>query len=205
MITIEDVYLSYLKMKGIINKRPYRLPNEPSLSLEKLRQSNQKNYDNIKTLTAYFNTKWNNIDPEKYLECGFKLFPNFSYTNMLNDKILKQYIQLDKIQKFHSELNKKTVLNSFKHIKQTNKNLNLTSLRDYCSFKDDQVMMCTNDYVKGKIDPYTMVYVMLKKYLVPTPEEKAKIQDLLTKVTQYKQEVVDNWEYYMKLEKALEK
>ena len=203
MITMEFLYLEYLKLKGTINNRPYRLPKDPDLSLEKLRQANQSNYDRIKTLSDYFNTRWQNIDPIKYLETGFKLFPKFTYANFLNDKILKQYIQSDKIQKFHCEASKKQILKSFKFIKETIKKNSLRSVLEYCKLKDEFSLDIVNDYIKGHIDPYTLLYLLLKKYVILSIDEKEKLVDFLNNISKYRSYVKDEWEFFMKMEKTV--
>jgi hypothetical protein len=203
MITMEFLYVEYLKMKGIINNRPYRLPKNPDLSLEKLRQSNQANYDKIKTLSDYFNTKWQNIDPIKYLETGFKLFPKFTYTNFLNDKILKQYIQNDKIQKFHCEACKKQILKSFKFMKGILKKDQRNSILEYCKSKNEFSLNVVNDYIRGHIDPYTFLYLLLKKYIILSIDEKEKISDFLNNISKYRSYVKDEWELFTKMEKIV--
>lgn len=204
MITMEFLYLEYLRLKGTINNRPYRLPKDPDLSLEKLRQTNQSNYDKIKTLSDYLNTKWQNIDPVKYLEIGFKLFPKFTYTNFLNDKILKQYIQNDKIQKFHCEANKKHILKSFKFIKEVMKSNLIQTVLEYCKIKNEFSLVIVNDYIKGHIDPYTMTYLLLKKYIVLSIDEKEKLVDFLNNISKYKSYVKDEWDLFMKMEKTID-
>ena len=205
MEKITEVYLAYLKMKGIINNRPYRLPKEPDLSIEKLRQSNQKNYDNLKTLSDYFNTKWQNIDMVKYVECGFKLFPNFTYINFLNDKILKHYIQLDKIQKFHETINKKTLLKSFKFIQSQLHELNLTSLKDYCKYHENEISLIIEHYLQSKIDSYVFVYILMKRYLNLSKEERDKVQNLLNRITEFKSTVQNEWELLEKMEDKIKR
>lgn len=203
MVKIEDVYLEYLKQKGISSKRPYRLPKDPDLSLEKLRQSNQSNYDKLKTLTDYLNTKWNNIDYVKYLKTGFKLFPTFSYHLLLNDKVLKYYIQLDKVEKFHTEGNRKTILKSFKFIKEKLKSESFSSIHEYCKHKVEFGHECVNDYISGKIDPFTFLYLIIKKYIIPTDTEKDRLVDFLNNISRYKAYVKDEWELFMKMEKSV--
>jgi hypothetical protein len=200
MITTEILYVEYLKQKALANNRPYRLPKDPELSLEKLRQSNQANYDKIKTLVGYLNTKWSNIDHIKYLQTGFKLFPNFTYANFLNDKIIKQYIHLDKIQKFHCEGNKREILKSFKFIKEIIKERELSSVMEYCKQKDEFSNFCVNDFIKGKIDPYTFLYLLVKKDIILSKDEQEKMRDFLNNISKYKVYVKDEWELFMKME-----
>lgn len=205
MINIESLYILYLKHKAISNDRGYRIPKDPSLSIEKMRQSNQRNYDSLKTLEGFFLTKWSNIDPEDYIQCAFKLFQNCTYINLLNPKVLKQYIQNDKMKKFHDELHKKTILQSFKNIKVQMKNESLNSLREYCSLKDGESLVCVNAYFKGSIDSYSLVYMLLKKYINCSVDEQEKLNTLMSKFSSYKIYVRDEWEFFTKMEKALEK
>lgn len=203
MVKITDIYLEYLKQKGNSSKRAYRLPKEPELSIEKLRQTNQANYDKLKTLTDHFNTKWSNIDPQKYLQTGFILFANFSYPNFLNDKILKHYIQLNKIEKFHTEFNRKTLLKSFKFIKEYMKENNIHQVSDYCGTKSEYRSLVLEHFFKGNVDPFTLLYLMLKKYVTYTQEEKDKLYDFLNNVTKYKPFVMEEWNLFMKMEKTI--
>lgn len=204
MVTIEDLYLEYLKQKGIAANRPYRLPKEPALAIEKMRQNNQRNYDALVTVMGWFNTKWQNIDYGKYIACGFKLFPNFSYINLLNEKILKQYIVLDKIGKYHDEINRKTLLKSFIFIKGVMKESNMKSLRDYCTMLDGASLVCINDFVMGKVDSFTFTYLLLKKYVNYSDDDKDRIIETINRISDYKRFVLNEWNLFMKMEKSLE-
>lgn len=204
MVDMEGLYILYLKHKALANNRGYRIPKDPSLSIEKMRQSNQRNYDCLKTLEGWFLTKWSNIDPELYIECAFKMFQNCTYINLLNPKVLKQYIINDKVKKFHEEVNKKTILQSFKAIKSFMKENSLTSLKEYCSLKDGHETVCLNHYNKGKIDSYSLVYMFLKSYVSYSLDEKERLSTLFDKISTYKLYVTKEWEYFNKMEKVLE-
>ena len=202
-MNIEEIYVTYLRMKAESKNRGYRLPKEPSLSIEKMKQKNEKNYEKLETLWKFFNTKWSNIDLETYFKSGFELFPNFTYTNFLNDKIIKHYIQKDKVQKFHSELNKKTILKSFKFIKSYNKENYICSLKEFCNLQEEFDHIVVREYIKGNIDSYTLIYCILRKYIILSVEEKGKIQDIINKITTYKKYVLENWKLFMKFEEKL--
>lgn len=203
MITIEEVYVKFMKHRAFANGRGYNLPKEPSLSVEKLKQKYPKHYETLRTLTGYFNTKWQNIDLDKYFQCAFKLMPTISYNGLLNDKILKQYIQLDKIEKFHSELDKRTILNSFKNIKTAMKMHNISSLKSYGSYRDDKSLLCIDEYIKGFIDSYVFVFLILKKYVILNNEDKDRVGTTLNNISKYKIEVMKNWDLLCKLENTI--
>lgn len=200
---IENIYLTYLRMKAESKNRGYRLPKDPSLSIEKLKQKNEKNYEKLETLWKFFNTKWTDIDLERYFHCGFELFPNFTYVNFLNDKIIKLYIQKNKVEKFHTELNRKTLLKTFKYLKTYFKEHNINSLQEFCSIKEEFEHILIREYIKGNIDPYTLIYCILRKYAQLSVEEKQRIYDIINKITTFKKYVLENWKLFMKLEEKI--
>lgn len=202
-MTEQEVYLCYMRSKAKFNNRGYREPKDIDLTLEKLRQKNQKNYDNLIKLSNWFNTKWSNINIEKYFECGFLLWKNFSYHQFFNDKVIQLYKQKDRIQKFHTEINKKELLKSFKFIKKYCKNDKISSLKEYCNLKDQNYSICINHYIQNKIDTYSLVYFILKKYLVLNVYERDKLVSVINNITQYKSFILQEWKFLEEMEKLI--
>jgi hypothetical protein len=98
MYTNYDIYKIYRKRQGETKGSGYRLPKDwESHYKNKMTSENKLQLD---TLTGWFNTKWNNIDPETYFSIGFELFKlRFTYHHFLNKKVLLHYIQKDKMMK----------------------------------------------------------------------------------------------------------
>lgn len=198
MINIEDVYLSFLRARGKFFNRGYRLPKNPKNSIEKIKTKNEKNYKNLKTITLWFNTKWQNIDIEEYFNCGFELYKSFSYYKFLDDNIIKLYIQKDKIKKYEDNINKKEILNSFKFIKNYNVKNNLKDLKEYCLVKDGYEPLIIKEYVKNNINLIVLMYCVLKKYL----SLENQLLDI-DNIIKYKQYTLNFWNFLQECENKI--
>ena len=71
---------------------------------------------------------------------------------------------------------------------------------EYCKQKDEFSTSCANDFIKGKIDPYSFLYLLVKKYVILSKDEQEKLRDFLNNISKYKVYVKDEWELFMKME-----
>jgi hypothetical protein len=106
------------------------------------------------------------------------LYKSFSYHNFLDDKIIKLYIQRDKIKKHENIKNKEDIINSFKYIKNNFNKYNITKLRDYCNIKENYEYLIVKDYIVNNINIIVLLYCVLKKYLT-LDDQKIKIENII--------------------------
>jgi len=112
----------------------------------------------IQDLVNAFNTKWSNISPLIYFECGQSIYKTFTYKHFLNEKILQKYINKDKIIK-RKDVNKTQIIKSIKYIKSQKYN----SLKDYAT-SGDNIKTCIIDYFYNKIDKVIMSLLIFDNY-----------------------------------------
>jgi len=167
MYTTWDIYKTYRHVQASINQRGYRLPKDFNHFWNNKLKSHQR--ENIQTITNYFNTKWQDIDIEKYFEAGFQVYKNFSYHQFLDKKIIEMYKRLDKLEKIKSNYDKETILKDVKYILTTiDKNNDLCKtwgvLKGYCRQKDDRyVSYPILDYVNNNISNITLTWLISEK------------------------------------------
>jgi hypothetical protein len=185
---LEEVYITFRKVQGLYNGKPYRLPKDISKHIDE--KMTKVNKDSMITLCHWFNTKWRNINLEKYFEAGFELYGNnFTYTKFFDKKIVRLYIQLDKNKKRFLEINKKGIIESFKYVKS----LNYPSLESYCNKLNGNIHLVVEDYLKDKIDKVLLAFFINYKYIRSlTDEDRQKIPYIIT-----------NWREHLELVKEL--
>jgi hypothetical protein len=168
-ITVKDVYCAFRKAQSNSKNRPFRIPKNFEKHLEE-----KMSDDNRKALikaTKYFNTKWNRIDPDKYMESGFEIFKNFTYTQFFNPKVLNLYSIRDKIYKMNKEQGKKDIINSVAFLLKKAKENGIT-FEELCQTKIRGLNSVVSYYLKGKIDG------LLLSWLIDVGVVKCKDNDL---------------------------
>jgi hypothetical protein len=131
----------------------------------------------LDTLVDYFNTKWQNVDPETYMSIGFELFKlRFTYRQFLNKKILLHYIQKDKIIKREIGLTQEQIKESVDFIKRYVIGDSIGSkLLRYCSMKDGMMSLPVKHYLENKISKAFIAFIMWYGYYTPTEDELNKM------------------------------
>jgi hypothetical protein len=189
MYAIFDIYKTYRMCQGNFKKVGYRLPKDWDGHYKNKMLSENKRI--LETITAYFNTKWNSIDPEKYFNIGFSLFGNkFSYRKFLDKKVLLQYIQNDKNEKRRIGEISEDIKRSADFI---NKLLNSedrgSKIVRYCSMKDGYMSLPVIHYIEGKISKAFMILIMWHGLLKPSEDELNK----MPYVTAHYNEIISNF------------
>ena len=185
MITDYDVYVAFRKAQAFSKNKPYRLPK--NWDVFKNSRLSDKNLQFLQTITDYFNTKWSNISIDKYMECGFELFKNFSYHQFLKRNVIDLYIEKDKIRKRIIKQKKSDIRKSFEHIKSLNLSpiKNYSVLETYCKLKDNQQKKIIKDYLLNKIDPVLFVYCLYYKFFQLTDIEKELVYNITNNYRKY--------------------
>ena len=190
MLSEFDIYCFFRKEQSIFLNRPYRLPKNWDKHFSKL---SNKNKEMLTRITKYFNTKWSNIDPLLYFECGFSLFKkSFSYVKFLDEKIIKLYITRDKIKKRENIAVKNDMQNSIKFVRNylndTNNKLCIL-LTNYGKLKNGNISVAVEHYIENKIGKFFLVYLIMKGYITVNKFELNKLPYITASISTLKSHV----------------
>lgn len=177
-MNVGDVYVIFRKSQSSFLSRPYRLPKDVLGHIENKFSDTNKRH--LQKITDNFNTKWINIDPEKYFKYGFELFgKTFTYTKFFDPRLIQFYIMKDKNSKREMEINKKQLLSSAKFVKKF-LNENEITLSQYCEKKDGELSLPILHYLNGKLDNIFLTLLIYKKFLRLTDYEREKIKNIIS-------------------------
>jgi len=169
---IEKIYIAFRKSQAEYNNRGYRLPKDFEKHFNtKMSENNKKALIKI---TGWFLTKWQNIDPNLYFQCGFQLYEkNFSYMKFFKDKIILLYKTRDKNKKREIKITKKGLADSAIFVKKW-MNKNNASLLEYINTREGNQRIAVDHYTKNKIDASFFVFLM-RKGMILTDNERSVI------------------------------
>ena len=173
MYTEWDIYCIYRKVQANKNNRGYRLPKDwDDYYTNKLAPDSQRI---LTMLKDYFNTKWCDISIERYFEAGFNVYKNLSYKQMLDKRIIKEYIRLDKVEKINDNLSKKSIISSVKFVFSE-----YNSFEEYCNITYNNYMrQPIKDYIDNKISIGFMVYLIKFGFIKLNEEEKSLLPNIM--------------------------
>ena len=166
-----DIYYNFRKVQSETKDRGFRMPKDFESHLE--RKFSEKNREALLLVTKYFNTKWNNVNPYRYFQCGFELFKTFSYMKFFDPRVMRLYVQRDKNLKREMDVNKRAIIDSVKFVKLYMKEKNLHILRDYLNLKDGYKKLIITHYAQGHIDKYFLVWLIKTGKLVLNDDDRA--------------------------------
>lgn len=166
-----DIYYNFRKAQSESKGRGFRMPKDFDKHLEN--KFSQKNREALVLATQYFNTKWTNVNPYRYMQCGFEMFKTFSYVKFFDPRIMRLYVQKDKNIKREMNVNKKGIIDSVKFIKGYMKENKVFMLRDYLEMKDGYKKLIVTHYVQGYIDKYLLVWLVKTGKLILTDDDRA--------------------------------
>lgn len=176
MYEVKDVYTAYRKINAEVKGYGgFRVPKDfDTYFATKLNKPSQ---EGLLRATNYFNTKWQNVDIDEYMRCGFDLFKTFSYYNITNPSVIDLYIQRDKIQKRAAKIDKDTFKTSLKFINNYMKSKKSSNniLKDYGKLRDGEKSIPIYHYLKQNIDELTLTLIIGKQYLLLEDEDRNMI------------------------------
>lgn len=172
MYQIIDVYVAFRKSQANFLNRGYRIPKDFDSHLSKM---NKKNSDALKLITDYFNTKWSNIDPETYFDCGFSLLKTFSYAHFFDERVINIYKTKDKNRKREMEITKDQILKSLKFAKNYILKNGIKDIKEYARLRDGNELVCIQHYLTNKVDKYFIVMLIKQGLLILKDGDKLKI------------------------------
>jgi len=147
------------------------MPKDFDAHLEK--KFSDKNREALLLATNYFNTKWTNVNPYRYMQCGFELFKTFSYLKFFDPRVMRLYVQRDKNAKREMVVNKKAIVESVKFIKRFMKENNIRMTRDYLQLQNGHRKIIIDHYSHGNIDKYLLVWLVKSGRLILTDDDRA--------------------------------
>jgi hypothetical protein len=119
------------------------------------------------------------------MECGYDLRKGFTLNKILRPKIMKYYIEKDKIRKRNLSPSQKSIDKSFEFINNYMKDITVpdgyTTLQMYCKIKDGDMKTIISHYLKGKVDSMTFVYSMYYKYIKLTDVERESCYNVVNR------------------------
>jgi len=199
MYITEEIYFSFRKAQAESNNRGFRMPKDFAGHL-KTRMS-EKNVEALELATGYFNTKWQNVNLFRYMQCGFNLYKNFTYTQFFNTKVMDLYKVRDKLLKRETRISKEEIMKSVKFVKR---HLGKRSLREYMEVEPEgNIRAPVRHYLKGHIDKFFFVWLIKERMLMLNDDERA----LVPYVVEHYRDIVDKLDgmnnFMSKLREAL--
>jgi hypothetical protein len=194
--SIEDIYTSFRKSQAGYNSRPYKLPKDFNSFLDK--RISEKNKQCLELAAKNFNTKWRHIDIDRFFTYGFELFgKNFTYTRFFDKRLVRFYIERDKVIKRSMTLTEDEINKSLmfidSYIKEMGFNKSrLSPLSQYCQSKDGNQSMPVVHFLKGKISKYIIVFLCNIGFLVLSDDDRILLPL-----------IVENWRNYLEELKPL--
>ena len=180
MISNFDVYATFRREQGNFHNRGYKLPKNWDSHWEKMRKSDK---DAIELACIYFNTKWKDLDMERYFQSGFFVFKHlFTYTKFFDKRILKDYIVKDRNKKRDLDNVKRDFTTSLKWVI---KFLDGKKIDDYVQMKQGEMSLPVSHYIQGKIDGSLLCYLIMKRILKLSDLELSRCPYIEAKYREY--------------------
>ena len=196
MITPLDVYVAFRRASG----KPYRLPKDWIAHMEKMPRQNR---EALKTVTDFFNTKWNKIDLDKFMRIGFELFPKFTYVKFFDSRVINMYITKDKNEKRDMDINKQKLVDSAKFIKKYIQQNSLINLKNYARKRDGFESIAVKHYNAGKVNAIFLYYLIHKRYLLLEEDDKALLGYIVENMRTLKAKMLNVLSFIEKCEEAI--
>lgn len=168
MYTTWDIYCKFRKAQAQYHNRGYRLPRDWS-DYQKNKMG-KTDLESLQTLTDYFNTKWNNIDVDMYMESGFDVLKSFNYKYFLDKRVIKKYITKDKAIKYKSHDIKQLLIKDAMYVKE-NWTDNIQLYINQVTPNNRRLVI--HDYIKNNITAQFIVFLIRCGWLSLTDDEKA--------------------------------
>lgn len=119
----------------------------------------------LERLSKRFITRWSEISPYGYFECGFDIYgKSFNYNLFSKSSIMRLYIQRDKAKKQSLHLNKKDIVYSLLFVENFMKAEKIT-FNQYCKRKYNGHSLPVYHYIKNRIDKYFLVFLIRCGYI----------------------------------------
>jgi hypothetical protein len=168
-----DIYVAFRRAQSNILNRGFRLPKDFDKHLNS--KMSKSNRDALILATGYFNTKWQNVDPALFFDCGFELFKKFTYIQFFDERVMNLYKAKDKNRKREMEVNKEKLKESSAFVQKFMTDNEMKSLKEYCRRRNGESLIVVEHYLKGHIDKYFFVYLIDKRLILLNEDDKTMI------------------------------
>jgi hypothetical protein len=168
-----DIYVAFRRAQSNILNRGFRIPKDFDKHLNS--KMSKSNKDALILATGYFNTKWQNINPEVFFDCGFELFKKFTYVQFFDERVMNMYKAKDKNRKREMEVNKEKLKESSAFVQKFMASNEMKSLKEYCRRRNGESLIVVEHYLKGHIDKYFFVYLIDKRLILLNEDDKTMI------------------------------
>lgn len=200
MLTEKMVYTLFRKAQAKMSNRPgcFRLPKNWDIYWETKFKPEQR--EAIRKMTRYMATTWQDIDLERYFECGFELWRGFSYHQWFHKQVINLYIQKSKIHKKVEVDIKKSLVDSAKFVKEYCRDNNIDSLRGYGTERAGFKLICIEHFLRDNISKWFLAFLIHRRYATLTREDWARIEELNENFDEFKRELREVKHFINKLE-----
>jgi hypothetical protein len=200
-----NVYIAFRNAQSIAKGKGFRPPKDWQTFKETKMSASNRVY--LDAIVNNFNTKWHNIDLNKYMQTGFELWKNFSYHQFQDPRVMEMYKRKATVHMRKMRISKETVIESMKHIKKYMEDRSTINgynkLETYCKLKDGNSHIAYQDYIKGKLDNLTMAFLMVKRYLKLTDTERGNITVFIQNYRELVDEMLDIKKFIEKAESMI--
>ena len=197
MIETWDVYVAFRKAQANYHSRPYRLPKDWVKHFTNMSEANQ---EAMFMAAERFNTRWSNINMEKYLGVGFDLIgKGFTYTRFFDKRVMALYMERDKMEKRNLVLNKAEIVKSGSFVVKYMGGRGF--LKEYARKRDNFQSVPIRHYIHGKIDQHFLTWLIKEKYLILEDSDRTQIPYIIEKYRDYAA-VLDEMKDFMRLLKS---
>lgn len=184
MISTFDIYITFRKEQANFFNRGFRLPKDWDSHWAKMKANDR---EILETITVFFNTKWQDIDIERYFQSGFFVFrKKFTYTKFFDSRIIKDYVAKDKARKMNLSNIKKEFEKSLRFVINSG-----WKIPEYVRMSEGNMSFPVLHYIQGKIDISFLSYLVMKGMLKLNEVERSrcplfepKYREALVKLTE---------------------
>lgn len=195
----QDVYVAFRKAQSRFHSRPYRLPKEWDKHFNE--RMSKKNRDALILASKFFNTKWRNINMDRFFDVGFDLFKKgFTYVRFFDPKVMALYMERDKMHKRNLDLHKASFIRSAKFIKEK---WGSGRLKSYARTRIGQESVPIRDYIRGDIDQFFLTWLIREKYLILEDLDRVQIPYIVEKYRDYLAKLDDMKDFIDKVKEKL--
>ncbi len=181
MIETWDVYVAFGKAQANYHSRPYRLPKDWVKHFTNMSKANQ---EAMFLAAERFNTRWSNINMDKYFGVGFDLIgKGFIYTRFFDRRVMALYMERDKMEKRNLILNKAEIVKSGSFVVKYMGGHGF--LKEYARKRDNFQSIPIRHYIHGKIDQHFLTWLIKEKYLIFEDSDRTQIPYIIEKYRDY--------------------
>ena len=155
----EQIYYYFRKAQSESKNRGFRMPKDFESHFQN--RFTDKNRESLSLVTKFFMTKWGNIDPYRYFQCGFELLKTFSYINFFDPRVIKLYVQKDKNIKRESSNCKKEITQSVVFIRNYMRKNNIIMFDDYITLEKNGRKVIIDHYLNNNVSKFFIVWMMV--------------------------------------------